>query len=443
MENKNHRFDDFSIIEKLLCNTHIPRMFKVRQSFHNTHIENMESEVRKKLEQSGVSDLLHPGMRICVTASSRGIDRQKVILREIIHFLKQNHCDPFLIPAMGSHGGATAEGQKAVLTGYGITEEYCECPILSSMETVHLGEVEENGERMEVRIDRYAYEADGIVAFGRIKPHSAFRGPIESGITKMLCIGMGKQEGADSLHKDGFGTFKTRIPLFGNFVRTHTNVLFGVSTIENAFDQCNRIDVLRNQEIPEKEPELLKYAASLMPRILVPETDVLVVREIGKNFSGSGMDPNITGTWSTPYGEGGIRKQHTVVLDLTEESHGNGMGIGQADTTTLRFYNKMNFLETYPNALTSTVFWPIKLAMVLRDDEMAIKGGIKTCNHIDLEKPRIVLIRNSLSIEEIYLSEVYWDMAHNIDGMEIISDPEPLPFDVHGNLLLWTEDDGK
>ncbi len=443
MENKNHRFDDFSIIEKLLCNTHIPRMFKVRQSFHNTHIENLESEVRKKLEQSGVSDLLHPGMRICVTASSRGIDRQKVILREIIHFLKQNHCDPFLIPAMGSHGGATAEGQKAVLTGYGITEEYCECPILSSMETVHLGEVEENGERMEVRIDRYAYEADGIVAFGRIKPHSAFRGPIESGITKMLCIGMGKQEGADSLHKDGFGTFKTRIPLFGNFVRTHTNVLFGVSTIENAFDQCNRIDVLRNQEIPEKEPELLKYAASLMPRILVPETDVLVVREIGKNFSGSGMDPNITGTWSTPYGEGGIRKQHTVVLDLTEESHGNGMGIGQADTTTLRFYNKMNFLETYPNALTSTVFWPIKLAMVLRDDEMAIKGGIKTCNHIDLEKPRIVLIRNSLSIEEIYLSEVYWDMAHNIDGMEIISDPEPLPFDVHGNLLLWTEDDGK
>ncbi len=443
MENKNHRFDDFSIIEKLLCNTHIPRMFKVRQSFHNTHIENLESEVRKKLEQSGVSDLLHPGMRICVTASSRGIDRQKVILREIIHFLKQNHCDPFLIPAMGSHGGATAEGQKAVLTGYGITEEYCECPILSSMETVHLGEVEENGERMEVRIDRYAYEADGIVAFGRIKPHSAFRGPIESGITKMLCIGMGKQEGADSLHKDGFGTFKTRIPLFGNFVRTHTNVLFGVSTIENAFDQCNRIDVLRNQEIPEKEPELLKYAASLMPRILVPETDVLVVREIGKNFSGSGMDPNITGTWSTPYGEGGIRKQHTVVLDLTEESHGNGMGIGQADTTTLRFYNKMNFLETYPNALTSTVFWPIKLAMVLRDDEMAIKGGIKTCNHIDLEKPRIVLIRNSLSIEEIYLSEVYWDMAHNIDGMEIISDPEPLPFDVHGNLLLWTENDGK
>ena len=377
MENKNHRFDDFSIIEKLLCNTNIPRMFKVRQSFHKTHIENLESEVRKKLEQSRVSDLLHPG------------------------------------------------------------------PILSSMETVHLGEVEENGERMEVRIDRYAYEADGIVAFGRIKPHSAFRGPIESGITKMLCIGMGKQEGADSLHKDGFGTFKTRIPLFGNFVRTHTNVLFGVSTIENAFDQCNRIDVLRNQEIPEKEPELLKYAASLMPRILVPETDVLVVREIGKNFSGSGMDPNITGTWSTPYGEGGIRKQHTVVLDLTEESHGNGMGIGQADTTTLRFYNKMNFLETYPNALTSTVFWPIKLAMVLRDDEMAIKGGIKTCNHIDLEKPRIVLIRNSLSIEEIYLSEVYWDMAHNIDGMEIISDPEPLPFDVHGNLLLWTEDDGK
>lgn len=412
-------------------------MFPVRQNFDRSQIEDLPGEVRRQLVDSNVRDTLSRGMRICVTASSRGIDRQAVILREIVRFLKDCGCEPFIIPAMGSHGGATAKGQKAVLTGYGITEEFCGCPICSSMETVFLGTVEENGEEFEVRIDKHAYEADGIVVFGRIKPHSAFRGPYESGLTKMMCIGLGKQAGADSLHRDGFGTFKTRIPLFGNYVRTHTNVLFGLATIENAYDKANKIVVLRNEEIPQKEPDLLKYAFTQMPRILVDETDVLVVKEIGKNFSGSGMDPNITGTWSTPYGGGGLKKQRTCVLDLTDASHGNGMGIGQADTTTVRFYNKFNFLETYPNALTSTVFWPIKLAMVLRDDKMAIQGAIKTCNHFDPDHPRVVLIRNTLAIDTIYLSEAYWEQAHDIAGMEILGEPAPLEFDDQDNLTLW------
>ena len=309
------------------------------------------------------------------------------------------------------------------------------------METVHLGDVTDNGEVLPVYIDRLAYEADGIVAVNRIKPHSAFRGPVESGLTKMLCIGLGKQKGADSLHKDGFGTFATRIPLFGNYVRTHTNVLFGVGTIENAYDETNRIVVLRNEEIPEQEPALLEYAKSLMPRILVPETDVLIVKEIGKNFSGSGMDPNITGTWSTPYGGGGIKKQRTCVLDLTDVSHGNGLGIGQADTTTVRFLNKMDFLATYPNALTSTVFLPVKLAMVLRDDEMAIKAAAKTCNGVSPENLRVVLIRNTLHMSELYLSETFLEQVRQTPGMEIVSECAPLPFDAAGNLLLWNEEE--
>lgn len=437
MENPNHQFNNFSAIESLLANTEIPRMFPVLQRFDREEIGDLPGELRRHLENSGVQELLRGGMRICVTASSRGIDRQAVMLREIVRFLKAYGCSPFIIPAMGSHGGATAEGQRAILTGYGITEEFCGCPIYSSMETVRLGEVEENGERFEVRIDRSAYEADGIVVFGRIKPHSAFRGPYESGLTKMMCIGLGKQAGADSLHRDGFGTFKTRIPLFGNYVRTHTNVLFGVATIENAYDRANRIAVLRSEEIPEEEPKLLQYAFTQMPRILVDESDVLIVKEIGKNFSGSGMDPNITGTWSTPYGGGGLKKQRTCVLDLTDASHGNGMGIGQADTTTLRFYNKFNFLETYPNALTSTVFWPIKLAMVLRDDRMAIQGAIKTCNHVAPGSLRVVLIRNTLSLDTIYLSESYYEQAGRTPGMEILGEPAPLEFDRHGSLMLW------
>lgn len=430
-------FKDYRVIEGLLEGTAIPDMFKVSQTFSRERIEDVAEETRKQLESSHLEELIRPGMTIAVTGSSRGIANMNIILRETVGFLQRAGALPFIIPAMGSHGGATAEGQKAVLTGYGITEEFCGCPIVSSMDTVCIGTVEDEGKTLPVYIDKHAASADGIVAVNRIKPHSAFRGPCESGITKMLCIGLGKQKGADCMHNDGFKYFKTRIPLFGNYVRTHAKVLFAVATIENAFDETNKIAVLKNEEIPLKEPELLKYAFSMMPRILVDETDVLIVNEIGKNFSGSGMDPNITGTWSTPYGSGGIKKQRTVVLDLSEESHGNGLGIGQADTTTLRFFNKMDFTETYPNALTSTVFLPVKLAMVLKNDEMAIKAAIKTCNEIDPRSVRIVLIKNSLSMEEIYLSRAYVEQIKDISGLTAESECEPLPFDENGNLILW------
>ena len=439
MENPNHSFEDFSTIEELLKDVKIPPMFKIKQHFNNERIDDVAAEVQKMLAETGVKDLIQPGKRICLTGSSRGIDRMNIVLREVASFVKANGAEPFIIPAMGSHGGATAEGQLGILEAYGITEEFCGCPILSSMETVHLGYVEEDGEKLEVRIDKYASEADGIIVINRIKPHSAFRGPYESGLTKMMCIGLGKQAGADSLHRDGFGMFKTRIPLFGNFVRTHTNVLFGVGVIENAYDKMNKVVVLRNEEIPVQEPELLKYAASLMPRILVDDTDVMIVRQIGKNFSGSGMDPNISGTWSTPYGGGGLKHQRTAVLDLSDESHGNGMGIGQADTTTLRLYNKLNFLETYPNALTSTVFLPIKMAMVLRDDKMAIKGAIKTCNHFNPDDPKIVYFKNTSKMDELYLSRAYYETAKNTEGIEIVSDIEEMPFDEKGNLLIWND----
>lgn len=435
------KFADYTQIQKLLEGVTLPRMFRATQTFPNERVEDAASETRRQLERAGVRPLIRPGMTIAVTGSSRGIANMNIILRETVSFLKEAGAVPFIIPAMGSHGGSTAEGQRQILTGYGITEDFCGCPIRSSMETVHLGDADDNGVSLPVYVDRLAYEADGIVVVNRIKPHSAFRGPIESGLTKMMCIGLGKQKGADSLHKDGFGTFAVRIPLVGNYVRTHTNVLFGVGTIENAYDQTNRIVVLRNEDIPRQEPALLEYAKSLMPRILVPETDVLIVKEIGKNFSGSGMDPNITGTWSTPYGGGGIKKQRTCVLDLTDVSHGNGLGIGQADTTTVRFFNKMDFLATYPNALTSTVFLPVKLAMVLRDDEMAIKAAVKTCNGVAPGRMRVVLIRNSLHMSELYLSEAFLDQARETPGLEIAGECMPLPFDEQGNLLLWNEEE--
>lgn len=429
-------FYDYSVAEKILSGTTIPRFFKVRQAFESAGVDDVYAETMKKLEQSKAGSCLKEGMSICITASSRGIDRQKEILKAIVDYLKSKKCLPFVIPAMGSHGGATAEGQKAVLTEYGITEDYLGCPIKSSMETDSLGFVDDEGQSMDIRIDRCANQADGIVIFGRIKPHSAFRGPYESGLMKMMCIGIGKQEGAESMHADGFGTFKRRIFLYGNYLRTHSKVLFGVSTVENGYDKCNRIDVTMSDDIPEREKELLSIAFSMMPRILVPSADALVVREVGKDYSGSGMDPNITGTWATPYGGGGLEKQRVAVLDVSDASHGNALGIGNADFITKKLFDRIDFMQMYPNSLTNTVTKPVKMPMVLKDDRMAIKAVIKSCNFIDQSNPRVVIINNSLHIGEIWLSEAYWEEAHHIKGMEIASEPFNLMFDEDGSLII-------
>ena len=429
-------FDDYRTLDGILAKTTIPKMFRVSEHFQSDVIENAYKETMRQLESSGISSTkILPDMRICITASSRGINCQKEILKAIVDFVKLKGAKPFVIPAMGSHGGATAEGQKAILEEYGITEEYLGCPIISSMETISLGYVEDEGKRLEVRVDAASASADGIIVFNRIKPHSAFRGPYESGLMKMMAIGMGKQYGAESLHNDGFGTFKRRIFLFGNFVRTHLNVLLGVSTVENAYDKCNRIDVIPSDEIPEREKELLSYAFTMMPHLPVKKADVLVVNQIGKDFSGSGMDPNITGTWATPYGGGGLEKQRVVVLDLSDASHGNALGMGNADIIPVRLFDKIDFMEMYPNVLTNTVFQTIKVPMVLKDDEMAIKAAIKTCNNIDFRNPRIVLIKNSLDLGCVYLSEAYWKEMNKRKDVEILSKPEYLNFK-NGHLLF-------
>ncbi len=246
-------------------------------------------------------------MSVVLTGSGREIANMNVILRETASFIRDQGALPFIVPAMGSHGSSTAEGQKEILAGYGITEEFCGCPVRSSMDTVLLGHTADGD---PVYLDAFAHRADAIAAVGRIKPHTAFRGKYESGLMKMLAVGLGKQKGADSIHRLGFGPLKDRIPAFASVVMEKHTVLFGVGVIENAFKETCRLEVLRGEEIPEKEPALLEYAKTRMPAILFPETDVLVVRTIGKNFSGSGMDPNISGTWATPFGgaESGSRE---------------------------------------------------------------------------------------------------------------------------------------
>lgn len=421
-------------VADLVKDVTVPRMFRVRQIFPRNKIEPEEIPgiIKKLLSEEKFSSQIKPGMKIAITAGSRGIANNALTTKCIADFIKSKGALPFVVPAMGSHGGSTAAGQREILKGYGITEEYLQCPILSSMEVKKIGV---NDEGKDVYIDKYAAESDGIVIGCRIKPHTAFRGPYESGIMKMMAIGLGKQYGAQVCHEAGFKHMAKNVPLFGKAIIRHAPVLFAVPTIENAYDETCKIVAVNADEIEEMEPALLKEAASYMARILVDSCDVLIVDEIGKNYSGDGMDPNITGTFCSPYATGGITAQRVAVLDLSEETHGNGIGLGFSSATTKRVFDKLDLASMYPNAITCTVLGGVRIPIIMESDKEAIQVCIKSCNEIDKTRPRVVRIPNSLHLEHIMLSEDYLDEIKGMETIEIESEPMDLPFDENG--MLW------
>ena len=419
-----------------LKDTFIPKFFKVRQKFARPSIksEDLPQIIFDLLNQPKFSERVKAGMRIAITAGSRGIANNNITTKAIADWVKSKGAKPFIVPAMGSHGGATAEGQAQVLASYGITEQAMGCPIISSMQTVKIGQTDEEHPR-DVFIDKNAYEADGIILGCRIKPHTAFRGEYESGLMKMMAIGLGKQYGAEACHEQGFKNMARNVPLFGKCIIKNSKILFGVPTIENAYDETCKIVAVAAEDIEREEPKLLREAFSYMPKILVDSCDVLIVDAIGKNFSGDGMDPNITGTFCTPYATGGIDAQRVAVLSVSPESHGNGIGLGYASATTARVYNQLDLASMYPNAITCTVLGGVRIPIVLRNDKECIQCCIKSCNEINKSNPRIVRIPNSLHLEHITLSEAYLDEAKKISGLEIISQPEELNFNELDNLF--------
>lgn len=419
-------------LRAVLENTPLPKVCRVRQIFQRDGIQDVPAFLREKLDRQDLKERIKPGMRVVLTGSSRQIHNMPEILRELASFVRAQGGEPWIIPAMGSHGGATDEGQRQILESYGITEEFCGCPIFSSMETVRVGELP-NGD--EVRVDKFAHEADAVIVVGRIKAHTAFRGPYESGLIKMMAIGMGKRAGADSLHREGFGKMGERLPEYARVVFDSCNIIFGVAPIENEFDETCRVEVIPAEEIFDREPELLLYAKSRLPRILIPETDILMVREIGKNFSGSGMDPNVTGTFGTPYATGGIRKQRTVVLDISPESHGSYIGLGKADVSTKRVFEKLDTNATYFNMITSTVLNVGKIPMILEDDKLALQTAVKTLTQVDRDHIRLVYIKNTLSLENIIVSEALAEEIRGREDMEVLEEPRTLRFDERGTLL--------
>ena len=420
------------IIHELIKDTPLPNMVRIHQSFDASQIDDVHEAVWKELSQEKIRSTIKPGMSICITAGSRGIDRLNEFEKAIVEFVKSCGADPFIIPAMGSHGGCTAEGQKEILTGYGVTEEYCGCPIISDMATTTICHTPDGH---PVKIDKHAAEADGIIVFNRVKPHTHFRGKYESGIMKMMTIGLGKQAGAESAHDTGIFHLAEVVETFGNAVRTHANVLFGLASIENAYDKCCRVVAMTNEEIPEVEPELQAYAKTRMPRIIIPESDLLLVDKIGKNFSGPGADPNVTGTFSNTWTQGGHKKQRMVFFDLSDESHGNASGLGLADFTTQRLVDKMDPEPGYANSITSICIEEGKIPIVCESQADAIKAGVRACTDIDRSKVRIVRIHNTLHLDEVYISESLVEEAKKYPQIEILSEPEPFAFDENGNLF--------
>jgi hypothetical protein len=421
-----------STIDNLLDPIAIPRMVKVKQTFERPIIKDVIGEFRAQLAAKNIMHQIKPGQKIAVAVGSRGISNMRDMVKTLVEEIKKAGAEPFMVPAMGSHGGATAEGQRNMLIGMGYTEKYIGAPIRATMETVQTG-ISENG--FPVFFDKNAYEADWTIFMNRIKPHVAFRGPYESGLMKFITIGLGKQKGADICHELGFGKMAENIPAMAKVSLANANILFAVGLIENAYHETCHIEVLLNNEIAEREPALQEESKRLCPKIYFDKLDVLIIDEIGKDISGTGFDTNIVGRYHTPFCTGGPDITRIAVLDVTDVSHGNANGLGILDFTTRRVFDKFSFEDTYPNSLTSTVPTSVKIPMVLKTDKQAFQACIKTCNILDKEKVTVVRIKNTIALDEIEISENLIPLAQSNKFLEVVGKPFALPFNDKGNLL--------
>ena len=423
-------------VTDLIKNVPLPPMYRVREKFDGARIPDDEllDVLRAELSRPALCSRVKPGMRVALTCGSRGIYRYQDLARTIVEFLKACGAEPFIVAAMGSHGGATSEGQRDILTGYGITEENMGCPVLCGMDTVEIGKSPVRGK--SVRIDRSAAAADGIFLFNRVKPHTSYRGRYESGLMKMMAIGLGKQHGADDIHGQSPAIMHELIEEYGRTILANCPVLGGIALLENAYDQTCRIRGLTPEEIISDEPQLRDESYGTIARLLFDRTDVLVVDRIGKNISGDGMDPNVTGRFCTKYASGGIDAEKVVVLDLTDETHGNAQGVGLADVTTRRLVSKMKLEMTYPTGVTNTFLHLMKIPMIMDNDREAIQLALRSCPEAeDPEHKKLIRIPDTAHLETIEISEGLLAAARENPDIEIVEGPYFWDFDAEGNLF--------
>ncbi len=412
-------------------------MAKARQIFNHPTVEDVAGEIRAQLISASLGEKVKLGQRIAVTAGSRGIANIVTILRTVVEELRAAGAEPFIVPAMGSHGGSTPEGQLELLTGMGITEESIGAPFVSSMEVEKVGELDDG---VEIFLSKTALEADGIFPVSRVKPHTDFKGEIESGILKMLAIGLGNQKGAEMIHWHRYDGYHRILPAAGKFIVEKTNVVLGLAVIENAYHKTASIHVLQPDKFYQSEKKLLLQSKKLLPRLPFSDIDVLVVDEIGKNISGVGMDTNVTGRfWMEGESDPRAPKiKKIAVLDLTPETHGNAIGIGLADVTTRRVFDMIDHHQTYVNCLTQGSGETGKIPPFLPNDRDAIATAIRISGPVDPKDARVIRITNTQDLETVYISEAlikeYHMKPEMFKSLKIIDEPYELQFDVLGYL---------
>lgn len=405
----------------------LPRMALVRQHFDRSELDDVAAAMADTL--APLADRVPQGP-VAVAAGSRGIAQLDVIVKATVDFLKAQGADPFIVPAMGSHGGATDEGQAQVLADYGITEEAMGCPVRSSMEVVEVGRTP-SGTR--VFCDALAAKADGIVVVNRVKPHTDFKADHESGLVKMLAIGIGKQQGAAEYHERGFALFGDLLPQVAQVMIDELPITFGVVSVENAYDHVKLVEAIAPEDIITREAELLVIAKESMGSVLVPDLDLLVIDWLGKDISGAGMDPNVTGR--SVIGLPGFPENVTkviVCLGVTPHSHGNSTGMGAADVISKKLLDEVNFDHVWMNGLTARAVAGSKVPVVGRDDRATIQLGLASVAGSGPDGMRVAHIRSTLHLDTIEVSENLLDEVRGIEGLEIISDPVDWAFDGEG-----------
>ncbi|MCR4442470.1 MAG: lactate racemase domain-containing protein [Peptococcaceae bacterium] len=408
----------------------LPKLYNIRQVFSQEAISDVTEELNKSLNKVHFENLFTPGNRVAIAVGSRGIANISKIINALVKRLKEIGTNPFIVPAMGSHGGATASGQVEVLKSLGITEEYVGAPIISDMDVVELGKTT-NG--ATVYMDKQAWSADAIVVVNRIKPHTRFRANNESGLIKMVAVGLGKHKGCSQMH--AYGLFPTILEA-ARLALSKAPIRLGIGIVENAYEQTAKIVAVLRDEFEFVDAELLKLAKSLMPSLPVNEIDLLVVKEMGKNISGTGMDVNVIGRVTQPVLNefDTPRIKRIVALDLTEASHGNALGMGLADVITKRFTNKIDFAATYANVLAAGVLDRGKMPVVCENDKEAIAAALNSIERLEPEKARLIFIRNTLELNFLKVSQSILEEVRNLTSIEVVGKGFDMEFNSQGNI---------
>lgn len=409
------------------------QVLKIRQRFDGAHLSDAAGALRPQL--ASLDDRVSAGARIAIAVGSRGIDNLPLLVKTLTDYVASRGAHPFIVPAMGSHGGATAEGQTEILRGYGISEQTIGAPIRASMEVVELprGDL-----AFPIFMDRKVYESDGAILINRIKPHTDFHGRYESGLMKMALIGLGKVEGARAVHDFGVYGLRELIGRGAAGVLASGKIIAGVGLVENAFHQTTHVEVLLGDTIAGEEPRLLDRARRAMPRLPTTTVDVLVVDRMGKDISGVGIDPNITGRIGVAGESDPAAPCVTamMVCDLTDRTHGNAIGIGLADVVTRRLFAKIDYAATYGNVITSSFLERGKIPVVADTDRDAFAMALRSCGYLPPGRERIVRIKDTLHLDEVYVSKAILDEVESRDDVEVLGQPLQL-FDAEGNLTKF------